>query len=101
MKSVNWDVLLDMVLKNYGLGKEVRGNIMRIVPLAVLEAEYKQQKAAEDAEFSTLPLQTRTYTLNYAKASDVAVIISTFVSPRGTVVADSRRNILIVRDVVR
>jgi type II secretory pathway component HofQ len=98
--DVPWEVLLDMVLRNYNLGREVQGSIMRIAPLSVLESEYKQRAATEAARLSALPLETRTYVLSYARAADVAVAISKFLSPRGVVIVDPRRNMLIIRDVV-
>jgi type II secretory pathway component HofQ len=76
---------------------EVQGNTMRIAPAAVFEAEQKQ-KAAEEA---LLPLQTHVYFLNYAKAEDVALIISKMLSPRGSVIAYGPRNAVIITDVVR
>ncbi len=99
VREARWEQVLDMVLKSYGLAKEVEGNIMRIVPLAVLEAEAKQKAAAEQACLNALPLQTQTYFLNYAKAESVAPILSTMLSPRGSVVAYPARNAIIVRDV--
>lgn len=101
VKDAPWEQVLDLVLKNQGLGKELEGNMMRIAPLAILEAEYKQRVAIEEARLSALPLQTRIYVLNYAKAVDVALILSKMVSPRGSVIAYPARNAVIVRDVVR
>ena len=72
---------------------------MRIAPTAV-EAERKQSVATEEAGLNALPLQTRIFFLNYAKAEDVAVVISKLLSPRGTVVAYAPRNAVIVRDVM-
>ena len=72
VKEARWDQVLDMVLKTHGLAKEVEGNIMRIFPLANLEAEARQKAAAEQACLNALPLQTHTYFLNYAKAENIA-----------------------------
>jgi len=99
VREARWELILDMVLKSHGLTKEVEGNIMRIVPVAVLEAEAKQKAAAEQACLNALPLQTHTYFLNYAKAESVAPIISSMLSSRGSVVAYPGRNAIIVRDV--
>ena len=94
------DVLLDIVLNNYSLGREVQGNITRIAPLSVLADEYRQRAATEEARLTAVPLETRIYVLNYAKAADVALITSKLLSPRGVVIVDPRRNAIIVRDVV-
>jgi type IV pilus assembly protein PilQ len=100
VRDAPWEQLLDLVMKNYGLGKEVEGNVMRIAPIAALEAEYKQRSATEQARLNALPLQTQIYFINYAKADDVALIVSRMLSPRGSVITYRPRNALIVRDVV-
>jgi type IV pilus assembly protein PilQ len=100
VKDAPWEQLLDLVMKNYGLGKEVEGNVMRIAPIAAFEAEYKQRAATEQARLNALPLQTQIYFLNYAKADDVALVVSRMLSPRGSLITYRPRNALIVRDVV-
>ena len=82
VKDAPWEQVLDLVLKNHGLGKEVEGNIMRIAPLA------------------TLPLQTHIYFLQYARAEDMALIIAKSLSPRGSVIAYPPLNAVIVTDVL-
>ena len=99
VKEAQWEQVLDMVLKTHGLAKEVEGNIMRVVPVSVLEAEAKQKAATAAACLNALPLQTHTYSLNCARAEDIAPIISRLLSPRGSVVAYPARNAVIVRDV--
>src|SRR5262245_28157703 len=79
-----WDQVLDAVLKNHGLAKEIEGNIIRIAPSAVFEAERKQAAATEAARLNALPLQTQIYFLNYAKAEDVVSVVSKLLSPRGS-----------------
>src|SRR5207245_9070870 len=100
-KDAPWEQVLELVLRNYGLGREVEGNTMRIAPAATFEAEHKQRAATEDAGLNALPLQTHIYVLNYAKAEDIAVVLSKRLSPRGSVIAYPPRNAVIVTDVVR
>ena len=99
VKGASWEQVMDFVLKNHGLGREVEGNTMRIAPSAVFEAEFKQIAATEATRLNALPLQTYVYVLNYAKAEDLAVVISQMLSPRGSVVVYPQRNALIIRDV--
>lgn len=99
VRDANWDALLDLVLKNYGLGREMQSNVMRIAPLAVLEQGYKQEAAVEAARQSVAPLETRVYVFNYVKAADMAPVFSKFLSPRGVVIVEPSRNMLIIRDV--
>jgi type II secretory pathway component GspD/PulD (secretin) len=76
--DASWDQVLDMVLKNHGLAKEISGNTIRIVPAR---------------------LQTRVYFLNYARAEDIARMLATMISPQGSVVAYPPLNAVIVRDI--
>ena len=101
VKEARWEQVLDAVLKSHGLVKEVEGNIMRIAPAAAFEAEQKQKAAIEEARLNALPLETHIYYLNYARAEDVAALISRMLSPRGSVTAYRSRNAVIIRDVAR
>src|SRR5262249_11651557 len=96
VRDAPWRQVLDVVLKNHGLGEEVEGNVMRIAPLAIFESEYKQRAAMEEARSNALPLETRIYVLNYARAADVVQVISKMLSPRGSVIAYPARNAIIV-----
>ena len=99
VKDIPWEQLLDIVLKNYGLAKEVEGNIIRIVPVGILQAEEKQKSAAAETCLNALPLQTHIYVLSYARAENVAPIIAKMLSSRGTVVAYTPSNAVIVTDI--
>jgi type IV pilus assembly protein PilQ len=101
VKDVPWEQVLDIVLKNNNLAKEVEGNIMRIVPVAVLEAEQRQKVALQQTCLNALPLSTHIYVLNYARADSVAPIISKMLSPRGSVMVYPAMNAVIVTDVER
>ena len=99
MIEVPWDQALDVVLKNYQLGGQLQGNVLRIATNATLQAEEGQRKALRDAQDLASPLTTRTYVLNYTKASDVATTMARLLSPRGTIIQDARKNALIVTDI--
>lgn len=100
IKDAPWETVLDFVLKNHDLGKEMNGSVMRIVPLSALEGEFRQSGAAEEARLQSLPLGTRIHFLNYARAEDLAPIIARMLSPRGSVIAYPSRNAVIIRDVI-
>ena len=101
VKDASWEQVFDVVLKNHGLTKEVEGNVVRIVPAAIVEAAQKQKAATDQACLNALPLTTRVYVLNYAKAENVAPVISKTLSPRGSATAYPPRNAIIVTDVER
>ena len=71
LTDVPWDQALDVVLKNYQLGGQLQGNVLRIATNATLQAEQTAQKALRDAQELASPLSTRTFTLNYTKADAV------------------------------
>ena len=83
VKDATWEQVLDLVLKNHGLAKEIEGNTIRIAPAASFAGT----------------LQTRIYFLHYARAEDMAVVISKMLSPGSSVVVYPPLNALIVRDV--
>ncbi|HYR84657.1 MAG TPA: type IV pilus secretin PilQ [Terriglobia bacterium] len=99
MIEVPWDQALDVVLKNYQLGGQLQGNVLRIATNATLQAEEGARKALRDAQDLASPLLTRTFVLNYTKATDVATTLGRLLSPRGTIIQDARKNALIVTDI--
>src|SRR5437660_2934165 len=99
LTDVPWDQALDVVLRNYQLGAQLQGNVLRIATNQTLQAEQTAQKALRDAQESAAPLVTRTFLLNYTKADTVSATLRGLLSPRGTIITDVRRNALIVTDI--
>ncbi|PLX45727.1 MAG: hypothetical protein C0609_02405 [Deltaproteobacteria bacterium] len=101
--DVPWDQALEVILKAKGLGKEIEGNIMRVVSAERLDAEYQQvlekQKAAEEAAKAAEPLSSEIFPVNYAEAGEVLDKITALLSERGSASVDERTNTIIVRDV--
>src|SRR5262249_53244999 len=50
LTDVPWDQALDVVLKNYQLGGQLQGNVLRIATNATLQAEEQTRKALRDAQ---------------------------------------------------
>ncbi len=126
--DVPWDQALDIILSAQGLGKERSGNVLRIAPIQVLQAEnalkLKARKVTENLE----PLITEFVTLSFASATDVKTMLEGartagtttagtggatagaaapaaggqagfgLLSPRGSILADVRSNTLIIHD---
>jgi type IV pilus assembly protein PilQ len=99
LTDVPWDQALDVVLKNYQLGGQLQGNVLRIATNGTLQSEQASQKALRDAQELATPTTTRTFTLNYTKADAVSTILGRLLTPRGTIIQDPRRNALIVTDI--
>lgn len=98
--DVPWDQALDVVLRANQLGYEVDGTVVRIAPLAALaaEAELRLARAEQEALGGELGVVTRS--LSYARAVDLAALVTgAALSVRGQVQVDERTNTLIVTDL--
>lgn len=116
LKDVPWDQALDIIMQAKGLGLKKSGNVLWIAPkdeLAVKEqVELEAKKKIADLE----PLRTQAFQLNYTKAEEVARGLlgqnnsqgggntsgnttSRILSPRGSVIFETRTNQLFVSDI--
>ncbi len=103
MKLINvpWDQALDLILKTFGLGKSIEGNIIRIAPYTVLAKEAEDAAKAAEAKIKVEPIETKVFPVSYA---DVSVIESAIknakaLSARGNLSIDKRTSSIIVKDV--
>jgi type IV pilus assembly protein PilQ len=110
LQDVPWDQALDIILQAKGLGMRKSGNVLWIAPKDELLAKEKLERESNVALEGLEPLRTQSFTLNYAKALDVQKGIvgtpgaagaasSRILSPRGSVIAETRTNQLFVTDV--
>jgi type IV pilus assembly protein PilQ len=90
IKNQPWDLAFHAVLESQGLDYQV-------LPGGIINVANKVDLARAD---STVPVETRLVRVNYAKASSLVPAVQAIVSkPRGTVVADSGSNSLVITDV--
>jgi type IV pilus assembly protein PilQ len=99
LDDVPWDQALDIVLKNNELDKQLDGNVLRVASKETLKKEAQQNRDLAKAQAEAADVVTTTRVLSYAKASDLVVTLKKFLSSRGDVLADSRSNTLIIRDI--
>jgi type IV pilus assembly protein PilQ len=100
LRDVPWDQALDIILRANRLGYAVDGTVVRIVPLAVLAQEEAERQKLAEAQALAGELQTRTYTLSYARADQVQPLMTaTVLSQRGSITTDVRTNTLIITDL--
>jgi type IV pilus assembly protein PilQ len=89
IKNQPWDVAFMTILDANGLtGSEDTPGIIRV--------DSRESLSARD---STEPLVTKIISVNYAKAATLATVLSSVVSERGNVVADTGTNKLLITDV--
>lgn len=116
LKDVPWDQALDIILQSKGLGVRKNGNVLWVAPKEELankeQAELESRKKVAELE----PLRTQSFQLNYTKAEDVAKGLTgqtltgggsggataqntRLLSPRGSVIYETRTNQLFVSDI--
>ncbi|MBK9795812.1 MAG: type IV pilus secretin PilQ [Holophagaceae bacterium] len=96
-----WDQVLDVVLKNAGLGKEIQNGVLRVAKVDKLQKEEEERKRLEETKALAGQLQTITRPLSYAKVSDVQKILKDMLTKRGSAILDDRTNTLIITDLPR
>lgn len=72
LHKVPWDQVLDIMMQAKGLSHRRQGNVIWVAPRAEVAAREKLEFESRLALQSLEPLQTRSFVLNYAKATDVA-----------------------------
>lgn len=111
LKDVPWDQALQIIMDAKGLGMRKSGTVLWIAPKDEIDERTKKDYEAAVAIEKLEPLRTQAYQLNYAKAVDMVVQLTTsssgssgsstatrFLSERGSAIAEPRTNQLFVTD---
>lgn len=112
LQDVPWDQALDIILQSKGLGMRKTGNVLWIAPKDEINAKEKLDLESAAALQNLEPLRTQSFQMNYTKAAEVAAQLtatsggtgatassSRLLSPRGSVIAETRTNQLFVTDI--
>jgi type IV pilus assembly protein PilQ len=99
LDDVPWDQALDIVLRNNDLDKQLDGNVLRIATKDTVKKEAEQNRDLAKAQAEAADVVTTTRVLSYAKAAGMVITLKKFLSSRGDILADSRSNTLIIRDI--
>lgn len=102
LDGVPWEQALDIILKVRGLDKRLDNNILLVAPAEEIAAREKQQLESRNQVADLAPLYTEYLQINYAKASEVAALLSSestkLLSAKGAVSVDERTNVMVVKD---
>jgi len=106
LQSVPWDQALDIVLATKGLDMRANGNVIIVAPAEEIAARERADLESRKEIKELEPLVAEFLQVNYAKASDLADLISggsssggnALISERGSVAIDDRTNILLLQD---
>ena len=100
LRDVPWDQALDIILRANKLGYVVDGTIVRIAPLGVLADEEAQRRKLSEEQALAGELRVLTRALSYAKAEELAPLLTrTVLSTRGQIQTDTRTNTIIINDL--
>jgi type IV pilus assembly protein PilQ len=118
LKDVPWDQALDIILQSKGLGVRKNGNVLWIAPKDELAAKEQVDLESKKKIAELEPTRTQAFQLNYTKAEEVArgltgqalgssggggggnnTQATKILSPRGSVIFETRTNQLFVTDV--
>lgn len=94
-----WDQILDLVLKNAGLGKEIQNGVLRVAKVERLQKEENERKALEEAKSLGGATESVYRPLSYAKVSEAKAVIEKILTKRGSILLDERTNTLIITDL--
>ncbi|MGH7802198.1 MAG: type IV pilus secretin PilQ [Thermodesulfobacteriota bacterium] len=98
LSNVPWDLALDIVLEDAGLGALVEGNVIKVAPLKTLQARVSAIQAAARSKEQLEPIITRQIFINYATADELTPLVDPLLSQRGDIKVDTRTNSLLVTD---
>ncbi len=106
LRNVPWDQALDIVMTTKGLDMRQNGNVIIVAPAEEIAARETADLEAKQAIRELEPLYSEFIQVNYAKASDLANLISSdgaqgggaLLSDRGSISVDDRTNTLLIRD---
>jgi len=104
LRNVPWDQALDIVMTTKGLDMRQNGNVIMVAPAEEIAARETADLEAQLAISELEPMYSEFLQVNYAKAADLAALITgdgsgnSMMSDRGSIGVDDRTNTLLVQD---
>ena len=105
LRNVPWDQALDIVMTTKGLDMRQNGNVIIVAPAEEIAARETADLEAKQAISELEPTYSEFLQVNYAKAADLAMLISaeggggnSLLSDRGSIAVDDRTNTLLIQD---
>jgi type IV pilus assembly protein PilQ len=103
LKDIPWDQALDVILESKDLSKMQLGNVVRIAPADKIKTAQDRIIASQKTEEQLEPLYTTVIPVNFSKSTEMINLLKGkeigILTDRGTIVADARTNVLIVKDI--
>lgn len=100
--NVPWQMAFQTVVESGQLHWRKEGNILRVYPAEWQQRRQQEEEQARLKRLSDQPLSTRTVSLRYADATELAAAMTSqgdkLLGPKGSVMADKRTNRLLIDD---
>ncbi|MDZ5665321.1 DNA uptake porin HofQ [Atlantibacter hermannii] len=100
--NVPWQMAFQTVVEIGQLHWRKEGNILRVYPAEWQQRQQQEEEQARLKRLSNQPLSTRTVSLRYADATELAAAMTALgdklLGPKGSVMADKRTNRLLIDD---
>lgn len=96
LPGARWRSVLDTTLSACRLGYEEEGNVLRVAPLARLQAEAAARRSLSEERRAASSGRLATFRLSYARAQELAPLLQRLLSPTGRASYDSRTNTLVL-----
>ncbi len=102
LNNIPWDQALDIILTTQGLAKRQTGNVILIDLKDEFDKKEKEELKSQQAIQKLEPIRSELIQINYAKATDLAILIkdkqSSLLSEKGKVSVDTRTNTIWIQD---
>jgi len=106
LQNVPWDQALDIILKTKGLAMRKNEDVILVAPSEEIAAREKLELESQKQIEELAPLYSEFIQVNYAKAEELAKLLTgeggekgaSLLSERGSVTIDQRTNTLLVKD---
>jgi type IV pilus assembly protein PilQ len=99
LEEVPWRTALNLVLKANGYGAKEEEGVIRVdLWDQFLEEDIKMGEAIKRRE-GLLPLETQVVDVSFARANEVVMPLSSFLTSRGVLEVDERTNSIIISDI--
>jgi type IV pilus assembly protein PilQ len=101
LMNVPWTQALDIIIKTFNLEKVVEGNIIRIATVKAFQEEKKATADNKELFGKAEDIVTKVFVINNANVVTLKESIEKgkILTPRGTVSADVRTRVLIIKDI--
>ncbi|PIE90617.1 MAG: hypothetical protein CR997_05085 [Acidobacteria bacterium] len=97
--NIPWDQAMEIILRNAGLDYQYDNGVLRVATTEKFREEAEAARQLRIEQELSVPPETYTFHLSYAKVSEISPIVQQYLSPRGSLLMDERTNTLIIEDI--